>query len=287
MKRVKWFFFFFCIFFEFAVCIISVCASQSLSIQGYPYQGGILFLKVKEALPEQFGICFWDKQVFPLARNGDILEVILPVSVEMKPGVHEVSASLYSPESGNSVLTRGVEIKPVEFSVQYLWLSKSQVDKYSHPSLDEEYNRIDKALFSYSSEKYWEGNFIWPCSGYVTTKFGLKRYVNGEPFGWHRGFDIACPWGTPVKASNNGKIVLAEENFKLHGKTVVIDHGRGLTSLYIHLSGILVKEGDMVKKGDSIGGVGATGVSTGPHLHWAVYAFGTPFSPKCLFKMIE
>lgn len=269
----------------FIVFADPLIAKETISVQGEPYQGGMLFLKVNDVSPDCLGICYWDNQVFPMARNGDALEVILPVSVEISPGSHKISATLHSMESESMVLTEIVEIKQVRFNVQHLWMSRAQFDKYFHPSLDEEYRLIDKALVSYSDEKYWNGDFIWPCKGPVTTEFGLKRFVNGEPFGWHRGIDIACLWGTPVKASNDGKVILANNDFVLHGRTVIIDHGQGITTIYIHMSKIFIKEDDLVKKGQVIGNVGTTGVSTGPHLHWAAYAFGTPINPECLLKM--
>ncbi|HEY9837552.1 MAG TPA: M23 family metallopeptidase, partial [Vampirovibrionales bacterium] len=99
---------------------------------------------------------------------------------------------------------------------------------------------------------------------------------------YHRGVDYAGPQGSPVVAPAAGRIALVgreSEGFEIHGNVVGIDHGQGLTSLYLHLSRIDVKEGDMVQAGQVIGAVGSTGASTGPHLHWGLYVHGQSIDP--------
>jgi murein DD-endopeptidase MepM/ murein hydrolase activator NlpD len=113
----------------------------------------------------------------------------------------------------------------------------------------------------------------------VSTSFGLERYVNGHFSYRHRGVDLACPEGTPVKAAAAGTVSLADDSFLLHGKTIILDHGQGVSTIYLHLSAIDVREGDDVTAGQVIGRVGATGVATGPHLHFAVYAYHEPVDP--------
>ena len=109
--------------------------------------------------------------------------------------------------------------------------------------------------------------------------YGLQRYINNRLAYRHRGVDIAAAEGTPVLAAAGGVVSLADDSFLLHGQTVVIDHGHGISSLYIHLSGITVEAGERVRQGQVIGQVGATGVATGPHLHFAVYAYHVAVDP--------
>ncbi|HXH65507.1 MAG TPA: M23 family metallopeptidase [Mariprofundaceae bacterium] len=109
----------------------------------------------------------------------------------------------------------------------------------------------------------------WPVSGEISTPFGARRYVNGEPRSPHSGIDIAVPTGTPVHAPLAGRVLLVS-NMYLDGTTVVLGHGNGLVSVYCHLSHTDVKKGDWLKTGDVIGESGMTGRATGPHLHWGV-----------------
>lgn len=112
----------------------------------------------------------------------------------------------------------------------------------------------------------WEGPFIWPVKGRISTGFGRIRYVNQIDNGRHSGLDIVSPSGTPVLATNNGRVIFAG---KLHvtGLTVIIHHGLNLFTSYCHLSTIMTKQGDLIQKGVVLGKVGSTGLSTGPHLH--------------------
>lgn len=112
----------------------------------------------------------------------------------------------------------------------------------------------------------WDGSFIWPVKGRISTGFGRIRYVNNIENGRHSGIDIVSPTGTPVLASNRGRVVYAG-NLNVTGLTVMLHHGLNLFTSYCHLSAIAVKQGDMVEKGEVLGKVGSTGLSTGPHLH--------------------
>ena len=105
--------------------------------------------------------------------------------------------------------------------------------------------------------------------GRYSSPFGLRRFFNGQERNPHSGLDIAVPTGTPVKASADGVITIVGDYF-FNGKTVFVDHGQGMISMYCHLSEIDVKKGQTVKRGEVVGKVGATGRATGPHLHWNV-----------------
>lgn len=132
--------------------------------------------------------------------------------------------------------------------------------------------KIDTSLFS--------NGFIRPVEGgRVTGVFGSQRILNGKPRNIHNGFDIASPTGTPVYAMTDGIVRLNADNFFYSGNFVLLDHGQGISSVYLHLSKSLVKEGDFVKKGDKIGEIGTTGRSTGPHLHWGVQWYDKRIDP--------
>ncbi|MEM1133611.1 MAG: M23 family metallopeptidase [Pseudomonadota bacterium] len=117
----------------------------------------------------------------------------------------------------------------------------------------------------------WRQDFVWPAKGRISGMFGNQRIYAGTPGGYHTGIDIAAPTGTPIVAPADGVVTLAAAKpFSLEGNLLMLDHGMGLNSAFLHLSKIAVKEGDTVRKGQYIGNIGTTGSSTGPHLHWSL-----------------
>ncbi len=134
-------------------------------------------------------------------------------------------------------------------------------------------------------EALFKEGFIRPIKGGIVTGiFGSQRILNGIPKNVHNGLDIAVPTGTPIKAMADGKVLLSADNFFYAGNYIIIDHGLGLNSMYLHLVESLVEEGQFVKKGEVIGKVGTTGRSTGPHLHWTVQWFNKRVNPITVFN---
>ena len=132
-----------------------------------------------------------------------------------------------------------------------------------------------------TSEKFWTGRFSWPLpvKGIVTTTFGNRRNYVGGGYEVHDALDIAVPTGTPIQASQRGRVVLAEFQ-KVRGGIVILDHGLGLHTAYFHQSRIQAKVGDILEAGDLIGYVGTTGLSTGPHLHWEMRIGSVGIDPQ-------
>jgi lysostaphin len=133
-------------------------------------------------------------------------------------------------------------------------------------------------------QKHWNGPMVKPNAGRITTIYGVRRYYNGKFAAdyYHRGLDYASPTGSPVVAPADGTVALVgtvSAGFRVHGNTVGIDHGQGVTSILLHLNSIKVKEGDFVTAGQVVGTVGSTGASTGPHLHWGLYVNGKSVDP--------
>jgi hypothetical protein len=124
--------------------------------------------------------------------------------------------------------------------------------------------------------------FIWPVQGRISGRFGNQRIYNGDPKAPHSGMDIAVPIGTPIKAPAAGIITFAQPDLYLTGGTVLLDHGFGLSSNFLHLSTLKVKVGQRVQQGQIIGLSGMTGRATGPHLHWGFNWFGTRLDPLLL-----
>jgi len=154
----------------------------------------------------------------------------------------------------------------------------SALPKFAQPS--EEFNRlrpvelaqINAARRINADAPGWHQPFLWPVIGRISGMFGAQRiYQNGEAGAYHSGTDIAQPAGTPVIAPADGIVILAADHpFTLEGNLLMIDHGMGLNSAFLHLSRIDVKVGERIKRGQTIGAVGMTGRATGPHLHWSL-----------------
>ncbi|WOB24680.1 MULTISPECIES: M23 family metallopeptidase [Xanthomonas] len=127
-------------------------------------------------------------------------------------------------------------------------------------------------------------SFIWPVQGRISGRFGNARVYNGQPGAGHSGMDIAVPTGTPVKAPAAGVVTFAAPDLYLTGGTVLLDHGFGISSNFLHLSRIDVKVGDRVEQGQVIAAVGATGRATGPHLHWGMNWFDVRIDPLLVLE---
>ena len=162
--------------------------------------------------------------------------------------------------------------------------------KYTEPSADQlAAISADKSMKgnifgTVSERRLWAGGFVPPVSDPVSDIFGTARVFNDQVQSRHQGLDFAAPPGTAVHAINSGVVILARPMF-FEGNCVVIDHGQGLLSLYLHLSAFKVREGDQVRSGETIALSGGTGRATGPHLHLALRWQGVYVSPAILLKM--
>lgn len=218
---------------------------------------------------------FQDKTYSTFELRDNTYRVLLPTSPLDDPGEHALTV-----KGEDDQRNLAVWLKNREFPTQSIWLPADQETDIS----DYEYNIVDAFKALVTPEKFWNGAFLRPTNGDVSTIYGIRRYYNGE-FAedyYHRGVDYAAGTGTPVVAPAAGRIELVgyeSEGFVIHGNVVGIDHGQGVLSILMHLNSISVKEGDMVNAGDVIGTVGATGMSTGPHLHWGLYVQGVAVDP--------
>lgn len=143
--------------------------------------------------------------------------------------------------------------------------------------------RIAAARATRTDAEGWPQRFAWPATGRISGIYGSQRILGGVPRNPHYGVDIARPAGTPVAAPADGVVVLAgPPRFSLEGNLLIIDHGMGLSSAFLHLSRIDVKEGDHVRQGQLVGAIGMTGRATGPHLHWAMNLGDVRIDPALL-----
>jgi murein DD-endopeptidase MepM/ murein hydrolase activator NlpD len=141
---------------------------------------------------------------------------------------------------------------------------------------------VAKARQGDRPEPWFETGFVWPVVGPISGVYGSQRILNGEPKWPHFGVDVAVPVGTPVVAPADGLVVLAHHDMYYSGGTVLLDHGHGLTSSYLHLHEVSVEEGQMLRQGERLGSVGATGRVTGAHLDWRFNWFDRRLDPELI-----
>ena len=142
--------------------------------------------------------------------------------------------------------------------------------------------RIEALRMKPGARICYEDGFNWPVVGKITSPYGDPRMLAGTDGGIHMGVDIGVPVGTPVKAPACGTVIFAEAGDPVNGTTLVLDHGRGVTSTYLHLTAFKSKVGDEVKQGDVIAASGSTGRSNGPHIHWGINYFEVRLDPELL-----
>lgn len=197
----------------------------------------------------------------------------LALPSDQKPGGYTLNIL---DAEGKSAVSQKIEVKPVARSSQNIRFYSPNLTPAQKKQLDAEEALVDVARSSRTEEQYWTEPFMLPVPQRISAVYGIRRFLNGKYNGYHGGVDFLTPMGFPIKATNAGRVTLARyfAPYNSNGNIVFLDHGHGITSVYLHLSKILVKEGQIVKKGESVGLCGSTGRSTGPHLHWGLYVNG-------------
>lgn len=226
-------------------------------------------------------------QLLPLVEDKGRYWCLLGIGLDEAPGKRLISLVYRLGDHDSKDIENVVfEIDKKEYPKEFLRVSKKMVEFPKHilkRVLDDQ-SAIRSAVSKVESIRYFDGPFIRPVQGKVKSAFGLRRYFNNKPRSPHSGVDLAAPEGTPVLACNSGRVVLVRDCY-LSGKTVVIDHGLGLYSLYAHLDKVLVRPGQMIKKGEKIALSGMSGRATGPHLHWGISLYGSRLDPIALLKI--
>ncbi len=186
---------------------------------------------------------------------------------------------------GEEPETRQFEVKPRDYRIQRIeGVPQSTVT----PNPEQVARSRKEAAMAWKARQKelartdFMADFQWPLVGIITGVYGSQRYYNGEPRRPHYGVDIAAPQGTPVMAPAPGVVTLVHDDMFFSGGTLIVDHGQGLSSTFIHLHKILVEEGDEVTQGQAIAQVGATGRATGPHLDWRMNWFDRRVDPTTL-----
>lgn len=216
---------------------------------------------------------FWRSGVQKGTRTGvDVRHALLGVDLQKPAGTYEFTATA-TPSTGEATSCRAmVKVEEGHFATENLTVKQQFVepDPAQAARAEEETKKLRAIYEHVTPERLWSGPFRVPLDGvFKGTNFGRRRVLNGHPGSPHTGVDFPAATGTPVHASQSGRVVLAQELY-FAGNTVIVDHGLGIYTFYCHFSEIDAKVGNEVKAGTVIGKVGATGRVTGPHLHWGL-----------------
>jgi len=237
-------------------------------------QGQAVRVRVRTAAPASAIMLRVDGRAVPLHRSAGGYQAFVGTSPLTKPGALRVKAAI-SGQAGVATAQARVVVRAGTFGIRRLTVPPALLD----PALVErERRRVAAATARPLPAPLWRSPFRRPVEGPVTSGYGVRSIYNGVPRGYHLGVDFRASAGTPVRAAHRGLVTLAEE-LPLSGKTVVLDHGAGIFTTYQHLSAITVRPGRRVNRGDVVGRVGSTGLSTGPHLHWGMRVHGVRVNP--------
>lgn len=243
-------------------------------------KGGVFKISVQTKSSQISGF-FMDKKIvfYPDEKKPGYYSAVAGIDLNVKPGSYPFQLIINRQKQDIFITVVDKDYGEESFTIP---ASMEPGPKMMKRIRDEQ--KLFKRLWqSPPGPKVFKGGFISPIKGDIISTFGKRRVINGQPRNPHSGVDLRAKEGTPVKASSRATTVLTG-HFYFGGKTVVLDHGLGIYSVYMHLSRITVKKGAMVEKGDVIGLSGATGRATGPHLHWGIRLTGARINP---FDLIE
>lgn len=249
----------------------------ALTLQGEQRQGGLMFAQVPQ------GTKVWlNNKPMMISKQGYL---VLGFGRDSKPG-DVLSWQLPGQQRQQKIL----QPKPRTYNIQRINGIKKSImspDPKAVARARQEARQVKKARAKRLELEDFHQGFVLPLKGRITGVFGSQRVYNGVPKRPHYGLDIAAKTGTPVSAPAGGVVTLAHKDMFYSGGTLIIDHGNGLSSSFLHLSEILVKPGQSVKQGQLIGKVGASGRATGPHLDWRMNWLDRRVDPQLLLPKIE
>lgn len=248
---------------------LTLCLIQSANAEGFitrllnkPVPGGVVVVDLGSGATAP-RVRYQEKPVLVIKEDGQRWIAVVGVPLGAQPGEQRL-------EVDGKPLAFHVEDR--EYRAQHITL-KNQRQVNPNPDdlkrIERELAEQTDAYRQFSPNQPSNLLFDKPVDGPLSSPFGLRRFFNGEERNPHSGLDFAAKTGTPIKAPAAGKVILTGDYF-FNGKTVFVDHGQGLISMFCHLSQIDVKVGDQLARGAVLGKVGATGRATGPHLHWNV-----------------
>ena len=247
-----------------------------------PLQGDAIQVMVKTPQPMKKVTVRLNKHAFVLFDNKTATQFSgwIGVSRYEAPGKKRLNITVEFRDNTTHTDTIPIHVGAANFKKEHITLTpqKNKINRNQTSRTNE--NTVIRSKFNtISPRQYSQGGFMWPVEGRVTSEFGTQRVYNNRPGWMHSGIDISKKTGAPIRATQRGRVSLAQ-SFLIHGKTVMIDHGHGIVSIYNHMNRIDVTSNQMVNQGDIIGTVGSTGVSTGSHLHFGISIQSVRVNPR-------
>jgi murein DD-endopeptidase MepM/ murein hydrolase activator NlpD len=266
--------------------------SDPLLVLAVPNQVGMgqpfLVRLTSDLALEQVSMEWMGKKISPSVsvwNNRHVTVAMLGTDVlTIKPGLQSLEVQAVA--GGKKMRwRRRIKILPKSYPRQDLTLPSKMVDPPASVQgrIKQERKRTASAKNKWSDQQMWQLPFHRPVPGKTTSSYGLRRFLNKKPKNPHRGMDFRAASGSAVEAVAQGRVILVEDHYYA-GNSVYLDHGNGVISLYFHLKKFLVAQGDLVKKGQTIGLAGSSGRATGPHLHLSISVQGQLVDPAPLFK---
>ena len=265
------------------LCLPAFVAAEWVIEPEKMINGGVAILRWQGKVPMDVAVAHYDEESFFLDRDKDGPFALIGVDVKQRPGTFPVEIAGIDVTGQNHFHTLQIEVLDAERKTDYLTLPPEMVTP-KEPEIVariERESRLLAKVFGENSGPYIGGYFGRPVPDPVSSSFGTKRVLNGQPKSPHSGTDFRSPLGRLVRAPANGRVVYVGDLYYT-GRTVVLDHGSGIFSLYAHLLKPLCKVGQTLDYGQPLGKVGSTGRSTGAHLHWTVKIRGAKVDPIIL-----
>lgn len=252
-------------------------AQTRLSVQGSAVQGFPLFVTFFGEAGDTVE-AEWEGKRFPLGWGQDRWRGLVPISIDCKS-----RQTLRLLRGSETLQERVVPVAPRNYGTQYLSINPATLASYDDPRNKADDQAILATMKVLEPEPLWDAPFELPVDAPQTTGFGQRRLYNGWKKGWHKGLDLAGWEGQAVNAPANGKVVHRARGL-VNGNTLVLSHGLGLFTVYMHLYGFSVEQGEAVQAGQKIAAVGGTG-GFAVHLHWEARIAGVPVHPKAFFQL--
>lgn len=245
------------------------------------HQGEIVFLTIKT--PEQ-GIlsCKYRGDEIPLSFVDSEWVSLIGTSYNTDPGKKSLEIGFKSASYSEEIFDTSIYVLATKFKksvISFPASKQSAIDTTNQERKQKEYKEVQDQINAPSQGFYFLRPDMFPCENVISGTYGDERWSGDRKLWNHAGVDFGVWEGTPILAPCPGKVVMARDTFVFQGTFVLLDHGDGLKSMYCHMQKRLVDEGSEVKSGDTLGFVGSTGFSTGPHLHVSVYVRGVPVNP--------
>jgi murein DD-endopeptidase MepM/ murein hydrolase activator NlpD len=254
-----------------------------------PTQGSLVLVEVRPGTDAAQVEGHWRGRPLRFWRHGEAFRALAAVDLDQTPRRTPMTLTVTRADGVRVGCSELVDVRAGEFTVERLTVARQFVELSATDlaRAEKEAERLRAIFADATRERLWQGKFLSPVEGVgATGNFGRRRWLNNQPRSPHSGEDFPAPAGTPVRASQRGRVALAEELF-FSGNTVVVDHGLGLYTFYGHLESIAVRAGEAVEAGAVVGRVGATGRVTGAHLHWAARLNDARVNPLDLVGLPE